>query len=246
MSSIRQSALVEHTLHGLYHRNQSNMGGPKRKPYVLALITSHLIGMEPGLLFLKRLRNEKWIVRLSAEEKVFSEFTKAELAEATENDDWIAAQELSKVDLTHIDIVFVPILSFSLVSDILSFNEQRPFVRLILQALLSGKKVYGLRTGADPFDQQWKMIGLDKGNPLLKRKLYDQLSQIKSMGMKLMNEHETLEVETETKSKSVVTAETIRFARQQNKTSLIVSKNTIITPLAIDTARELNIALIKH
>ena len=46
--------------------------------------------------------------------------------------------------------------------------------------------------------------------------------------------------------KTVITEETIKYAHQQNQSTLVITKETIITPLARDAAREWNIALIIH
>lgn len=244
MSSHKQSVMMQHTLQELSDRNSMGKGQQKR-PYVLALITSHLIGMEPGLLYLNRLSKQRWMVRISAEPSLFLDYTRTELIGLTGNDDWIPHKKLSENTIKQADILLIPILSFSLVSDILSFNDQRPFVRMILNALLTGKKVIALKVGIDPYHVHWKLNGMDKGSNLLKRKLYEQMNELKSIGIILMNQDESLEsVQFNMKQKTILTAETVRYIHLQNQDHLKVSKESIITPLAKDVARELNIALI--
>lgn len=234
---------MEHALQELFQRN--NRSRSQLKPYVLALLTSHMIGMEPGFSYLKRLEEENITIRISAEEEVFRRFAKTELVKATGNDDWIPHTHLSDNIIQDLDAVLIPILSFSIVSDILSFNEQRPFVRLIIAALLSGKEVFGLKIGADPYHPLWTLEGLDKGTVSLKRKLNEHLLELKSLGIKLIDAGNTSEFRMrKALQKTVVTDETIRYIHQKNLSKLAVMNGTIITPLARDTAKELNIALI--
>ncbi|MBU8878557.1 hypothetical protein BGM26_06085 [Bacillus sp. FJAT-29790] len=243
MSSERQSAMMEHTLQELYYRRKS--GRVQQKPYVLALLTSHVIGMDPGFSFLRKLSKEDISMRIAAEDEIYSRYSIRGLVKTIGNDDWIPNHKLSDMALHHVDTIFIPILSFSIVSDILSLNDQRPFVRHILTALLTGKRVIGLKHGADPFHQLWRMKGMDKGPDLLKRKLNDQMLQLKAIGIKLIDETERIDFTMlKTMKKTVITEESIRFIHQQNHSRLVVTNDTIITPLAEDKARELNIALI--
>ena len=246
MSSHKQSVMMQNTLQELSDRNSISKSQQKR-PYVLALITSHLTGIEPGLLYVNRLSNLQWSVRISAEPSLFLDYTRTELIGLTGNDDWIPLQRLSENTIKQADILLIPILSFSLVSDILSFNDQRPFVRIILNGLLTGKKVIALKVGIDPYHELWKINGLDKGTSLLKRKFYDQMIELKSMGIKLIDPEERIDSAiVNKKQKTIVTAETVRYVHLQNQNHLKVTKESIITPLAKDVARELNIALISE
>ncbi|QED47738.1 hypothetical protein [Cytobacillus dafuensis] len=245
MGIERQSALTENTLYELCNRNGSGRRINKRKPYVLALITSHLIGMEPGLSYLRDLSNAQMMLRISAEDELFSHFSLQELVNLIGNDDWILQRELSEMIINQVDIIFLPILSFSLVSDILSYNDRRLLVRIILKAILSGKKVIGLRLGADPYHPIWRMKGMDKGPQILKRKLQEQLQGLKSLGIKLIDTNEKIDFTFEKAyKKSIITEKTIRYVHQNNQSFLFISNETILTPLAKDLARELKISLI--
>lgn len=234
-----QSEMVKHTLQEIYHRG----GGFPRKPYVLALLTSHMIGMEPGFSYLKEMQKDSITLRLTGENSLLAKMELGELIKAAGNDDWIPESCLSEEILRKIDGIFLPILSFSLVNDLLSLNEQRPFVRLILEALLKGKKIVALKTGADPHDPYWKMKGIDKGPVLLKRTMLQQLVQLKSMGIILISKNEKADFTPEENKKTVISKETIRNAHLQNQTEIRIQSGSIITPLARDTAKELNILL---
>jgi hypothetical protein len=243
MGTVKQSAMTEHTLFELCQRN--NESRLYRKPFVLALICPHVIGMEMGFSYLKNLREERIRIRISAEDEVLTMFSKAELVKLTGNDDWIPHEKLEESVTQNMDVIFIPFLSFSLVSDILSLNDQRPFVRLIIMALLKGIRVIGLKVGTDPYHQLWRIKGMDKGSNLLKRKLYESSLQLKSLGIMLIDETETNPFSIKaTFRKTVITEETIKYAHQQNQSTLVITKETIITPLARDAAREWNIALI--
>ncbi|MED3551909.1 hypothetical protein [Cytobacillus praedii] len=234
----KQSVLLEHTLHELfYHRT----GNKKLKLTVLALITTHLIGMDSGLSFLSEIDREEVIVRFAAEDEVITQMSIEELVKTIRNDNWIPNHLLSEKVLSHTDVILIPNLSFSMVADILSFNEQRTFVRLILTALITGKTVIALKTGADPYHPVLRIKGMNKGSNGLKRKLYNQMMQLKDMGIKLIDENEKLSIQKV--KKTVINEETIRYFHQQNIKSFAISKEVIITPLARDKAKELNITL---
>lgn len=243
MGTEKQSAMVEHTLFELCQRN--NGSRLHRKPCVLALISTHVIGMELGFSYLKNLRDENIRMRISAEDEVLTRFSKAELVKLTGNDDWIPHEKLDERVIGNLDVVFIPFLSFSMVSDILSLNDQRPFVRLIIMALLTGKKVIGLKAGTDPFHQLWRIKGMDKGPDLLKRKLVSSMFQLMMLGIKLIDETETEAFSiNEALRKTVITEETIRYAHKQNQSTLVIKKESVITPLARDAAKKWKIAII--
>lgn len=236
--------MIHHTLHELWHRNSNNSRSLKKRPYVLALLTSHLIGMEPGFSFLHELAKMQWLIRISAEESLFSHYTRNECIALTGNDNWVPFNRLSEKTLKQADIIFVPILSFSLASDILALNEQRPFVRMILNGLLTGKKVIAIKVGIDPNHQVWRLNGMDKGTQSLKKRLLEQMLKLKAMGIKLIDSEDHLSLFFEThQKKSVISAETIQYVSSQNQSKIIVTEESIITPLARDRAKELNITI---
>ncbi|TLS38942.1 hypothetical protein [Pseudalkalibacillus caeni] len=240
MGNKKQSAMMEHTLQLLLNRNGS--ADQQQKPFVLALLTSHLIGMEPGFSYLKAIKDNA-MLNVVLEEAVLEQYEKQEILRLTGAEKVQIDNEVQEIPFHKLDTVLLPVLSFSLVSDILALNEQRPLVRIILSALLAGKKVIALRAGADPFHPIWKMKGMDKGATALKGKLNKRLIELKSFGVILVDYQDKIDLKKEN-SKTLVTEETIRFAYQQGESVIFISKNTIVTPLAKDTAKELNIAII--
>lgn len=237
--------MVNHTLYELLNRNSPTK--VKKKRMVIALLTSHLIGMEQGLQYIKNLPNDNVLVRFSADDSLLAQYPLTHLVNKIENDNWLSKTQLQDSILDTVDTILIPVFSFSMAANILLFNDQNQFIRLILKALFSGKTVIGLKTGIDPYHPLWTANGLDKGTPFLKRKLYNQLAELKLMGIQLINEQDCfITSDREIKSKSVITEKTILYFHQKQYKKLFISKETIITPLAIDTAKELAVSLIKQ
>ncbi|MBG9550531.1 hypothetical protein ABE25_09545 [Cytobacillus firmus] len=243
MISKKQSVMAKNTLQELYMRNEKSRG---RKPHILALLTSHMIGMEPGFSYLQKLIQEDITLRMAAEEEMLTQFPLEELVSLTGNDDWISASMINDQLLDHFDEILLPILSFSLIADLLNFNEQRPLVRIILMGLLKGKRVTALKTGGDPFSQYWKLKGMDKGPDILKRKLNGQMAELKVLGIRLIDFNDRADFAVHQMKKTVISDETVRFAYLSKLNQLTVPKGAIITPLARDTAKELKIDIILH
>ncbi|MBN8200025.1 hypothetical protein [Bacillus sp. NTK034] len=243
MSSKKQSVMAKNTLQELYLRNDSFRD---RKPHILALLTSHMIGMEPGFSYLKELTKEDITLRMTAEEEMLKQVQLQKLVLLTGNDDWISPSMVHEQLIDHFDEIFLPILSFSLITDILSLNEKRPMVRIILKGLLKGKRVTALKAGGDPFSQYWKLKGMDKGPDLLKRKLNQQLAELKMLGIRLLDFNEPADFAVQPLKKTVITDESLRFAHLNKLDQIAVPKGAIITPLARDTAKELKIEIILH
>jgi dihydrofolate reductase len=84
---------------------------------------------------------------------------------------------------------------------------------------------------------------MDKGPALLKRTMLQQLVQLKSMGIILISKNEKADFKPEENKKTVISKETIENAHLQNQTEIRIQGGSIITPLARDMAKELNILL---
>ncbi|RBP96276.1 hypothetical protein DFO70_10180 [Cytobacillus firmus] len=233
--------MAKNTLQELYLRNDSCRD---RKPHILALLTSHMIGMEPGFSYLKKLTKEDITLRMAAEKEMLKQFPLQELVFLTGNDDWISPAAVHDQSIDHFDEIFLPILSFSLITDILSLNEKRPLVQIILKGLLKGKRVTALKSGGDPFSQYWKLKGMDKGPDLLKRKLGQHMAELKMLGIRLIDFNEQADFAVQHLKKTVITDESVRFAHLNMLDEIAVPKGAIITPLARDTAKELKIEII--
>lgn len=235
--------MAKNTLQELYLRNDSRRA---RKPHILALLTSHMIGMEPGFSYLKKLTKKDITLRMAVEEEMLKQFPIQELVILTGNDDWLSLTAVHSQPIDHFDEIFLPILSFSLITDILSLNEKRPIVQIILKGLLKGKRVTALKAGGDPFSHYWKLKGMDKGPDLLKRKINEHITELKMLGIRLIDFNEQADFAVSHLKKTVITDESVRFARFSKLDQIAVPKGAIITPLARDTAKELKIEIILH
>ncbi|WP_236694036.1 hypothetical protein [Sporosarcina globispora] len=235
--------MAKNTLQALYLRNASSS---ERKPQILALLTSHMIGMEPGFSYLKKLTQKDITLRIYAEEEMLKQFPLHELVLRTGNDDWISSSMVHDQLIDHFDEIFLPILSFSLMKDLLSFNDQRPMVQIILKGLLKGKRVTALKAGVDPFSAYWQLKGMDKGPDILKRKLNQQMGELKILGLRLIDSNDQADFTVQQTKKTVISGETVRLAHLRKLDHIAVPKGAIITPLARDTAKELKIEIILH
>lgn len=242
MSFNRQSAVVDYTLRELYYRNESETKHA-RFPQVLTLLTGHIGGMEQAVTSLQILRKYRMRVRIYAEKNTLHHRSRNEWIRATRIDDWISFCEAEQWK-ENLDMVFVPVLPFSLVSDLLQLNERRPFVRLLLWALMRGKKVIALSFGVNPYHSVWHEAGLDQGSAPLKQEMQKQYQRVRGFGIRFVNDCQELVNQFQPKAKKkVLTATDIKEFYQNSRNEIFIDKETILTPLAKDTAKEYQILI---
>lgn len=240
MKCRRQSALIENTLHELF------IGQQKHSPMVVAYLTYHFVGMDQAMDAIKMLRKQKIRIRLLIHEDVFKYFTKKNIVERTEIDDWITIQGLE--NMGNIDFLFLPTLSFSLVSGIVHLNDQDSFIRYLLQSLFLGKRVAALSIGMNPEHSVWKKEQLTQGSTFLKTKLKRDLQQLQSVGIHILEPDEIqsfFSLKSDQKKK-VMTAKDIEQFLKKNEKELIIDQRTIVTPLAKDILKKYQINLIRE
>jgi hypothetical protein len=240
VNSQMQSALVENTLLELFNRSTTPL-----PPSVVVYLTYHFVGMEQAFHTLQKLRKQKIRTRLLIDDRVFHFINKKEIVKLTENDDWITLATLEKMeDLEHL---FLPVLSFSLVSSIIALNDQDPFIRFLLQSLLSGKKVSALSIGLNPKHSIWLKNGLTGTTPLLKSTLHTQLQKLRGFGVHLIEPEEALAffLHQPEKKKTVYTGKDIEQLVHSNKKEIMIDQQTIMTPLALDLLKQHQINLIR-
>ncbi|MED2972005.1 hypothetical protein P4361_06950 [Fictibacillus sp. B-59209] len=239
MHDARQSALVRNTLlHMLCPPGE-------KVPYVLSLLTYHFTGMEEGLALLREAGKSKIRLEVFTEKILFRHFTKEHLAGESNHDAWYLSSSLTEDKLRMADCILIPVLSFSLAGDLLRFNDQREFVRIILQALLSGKKVAALPYGNDPFHEVFRSKELDRGSEYLKTELHKTLFQLKKLGVTLLRDGEGLAswLNDSSQKQSVISEADILSAAKAQKKLLIAEEHAIITPLARDAAKQYGIKI---
>ncbi|MDN4523851.1 hypothetical protein [Fictibacillus fluitans] len=238
MYGARQSTVVKNTLLELLGKGES------RVPRVLSLLTYHFAGMEEGWALLREAGKKRIIMEVVAEETLLQQVGVARLAAECHHDALYPESFLTEESLGRTDCVLIPVLSFSFVSDLLRFNEQRNVVRFTLQALLSGKKVIALSCGANPFHPVFANRKLDRGTIHLTDELYKQMIQLKRMGIKVESSEKSVLSCMEEKNKNAVITETdVLKALKMGKRSIFAAKHDIITPLAWDAAKQHNLTI---
>lgn len=245
MVTRRQSAKVDNTLLELLYKNKEEKLD-EDYPLVMALFTYHMLGMDQGLASLQDLQTKKMRVQVWAEENV-RDYYNAELVEQMGIDDWLWSTKEAEERKQKIKFLFIPVLSFSLVSDIIRFNDSRPFVRMILWALFKGIKVGALSMGADPKHAVWRNNNLDQGSPFLQQGAETQLQQVRGAGLQLLEPNQLINWLSSShtqRKKRVISKDDIDYASYNPEKKIIISKDTIITPLARDMAKEYNITII--
>ncbi|MCA1029854.1 hypothetical protein LCL95_02260 [Bacillus timonensis] len=239
-----QSAIVESTLQHLFHRN-SRSDLPNVE--VLTYLTYHMAGMDEAFNSIKELRRQQTRVRLLIDPILLDYFSKNEIVRFTEVDDLIVSNRELEEKKHHFHSIYLPILSFSLLSNILQVKDRLPIVRLILWALLSGKSVIAHADGIDPSSNMLRQNSLDRGNLSLKQALNQKLKQVQSFGIQMVDRQMVASTFKElniSKKLQVITAEQVEKLVKINVKQLDVTTSTIITPLAKDLINQYHIELV--
>lgn len=236
----RQSAVVESALQELLLRNKENAENAQSGK-VLALLFSHMNGMDLGMESLKMLREAGIHIRICPDTTLLELWSINEIAGKTGIDDWISLEK-AEIEKEQIDHIFIPVLPFSIVSDLMNFNDSRPPVRMLLWALMRGKHVSALSPGADPYHSIWQESGLNHGTTFLKHEMQKQLQQIRGCGIHLMkNLNEMWKYVASGnrgETNQVITADMMDKLAKDGKQFIDATKGTIITPLARDIAKK--------
>ncbi|WP_096435164.1 hypothetical protein [Alteribacter populi] len=246
MNQKTQSSVVNHTLLNLYYKHQHEelkQGYPR----VLALLSYHMIGVEEGFSSLRELNQQKARVQIWPDNLAKKYYSKNQILTQTGIDDWVFSDQEVELIKHHYQHLFIPVLPFSLLSAIIRYEDRQPFVRLILWALFAGVKVSALTLGADPSHSAWKERQLDQGAMYLQHDISRQLNQLRNMGiqgLELKDVGEWLYKSRTSKKKRVLTEKDITDAHLKKESELYIQKGCIVTPLALDVAKQYNIELI--
>ncbi|MBB6448245.1 hypothetical protein HNR44_000194 [Geomicrobium halophilum] len=244
MNPKRQSAVVTYTLQALLNKNKKE-SEPSHPPEILALLSRHKVGMEQGFAALKTLKASGATVYISMEESILDEYRREEIAAMTGIDAFVSEDELEEVEV-RFSSFFIPVLSFSLVSDLLRFNSNRPFIQVLLWALMKDKSVSALGIGSNPYHSVWQNAGLNYGAPLLKHELKKQLDQLRGYGIQLLEGEREIHqhlISRLASKKRIITAEEVKQMANQSHSEVYIDSQTIITPLARDFARNYDIQI---
>lgn len=242
-----QSALTRNTLLTLSYRNCPEELD-QQYPQVLALLSCSMLGMEEGLRCLRAIQQEKVRLRVWGDERLLAHYTVNQLIALTGVDDFLWGQK-SLADCHSYAYFFLPVLSCSLVSKVVRFDDRDPFSQFILEALFNRRKIGALPVGADPYHPLWREKGYDRSAPFLKQQMKSQLQQLRGFGVELLETDQVLgwlqrSAERSRKAK-VLSQEEITAAHLAQQHLLVIEPNTIITPLARDLAKHYRIELME-
>lgn len=241
-----QSALVRNALLSLSYRHRQEELDHDY-PSVLALLTYSPIGLEEGLQSLDKLRKEKVRLRLWIDETLDEIYSMAELIRNTGVDDIVRPRHRHPDGLS-CTYLFIPVLSPSLVSSVLLFDDRHPFSRVIMEGLLKGRKVAAIPIGSEPYHPLWKQRGFDQASPLLKHEMKSSLLKLRGYGVELLdpeNATDWVKREQRTAGRRVLSQEDILQACANGTKVIRIEPNTIITPLAMDLATQHGIEIMR-
>ncbi|PAV29746.1 hypothetical protein CIL05_10290 [Virgibacillus profundi] len=245
MLTNRQSTVVDSTLRELFFRNKKPAVNAHSKT-VLVLLFYHMNGLERDLKELNDLHENNIRVRICPDEQILDHYDVNDLAKLTGIDDWISMKDV-ETQKEQFDHFYIPILPFSTVSDLLNFNDVRPSIRIVLWALMRGRQVSTFSAGADPYHTIWQELGLNHGTANLKVEMKKQLQQIRGFGIQLVeNENNLIDhflTSFQKNKNQVITANMIIKLAKAGRSYMEIDQQTIITPLARDTARKYQVEI---
>lgn len=243
--SRTQSALIQNTLLPLLYRNRKEELD-RLYPRMLTLLSYSMVGMQEGMQCLQELQREGMRMRMIVDEALTERYSLPSLINETSLDDIILSTDWKQND-TDYSYLFIPVLSASLVTKILNFDDCHPFSRFILEWLFQGKKVGALSIGSDPFQKAWGRRGYDGMSPLLKTEMKSRLQKLRGYGVELLEAGQVSgwvrKAGTKRRQAPLIAREDVEEAHQQHRSIIHISVDTIITPLADDLARQYGIQI---
>jgi hypothetical protein len=242
---VKQSVVVKNTLYEVMNScfPDHERGAATR---ILVLLAFNEIGLEQGILTLKNLNNSNMYTRIFAEEGYFGLNHLNRLIELSGNDDWSHLLDNSGNIEDEFDQLFIPVASFSLISDLLHFSDYRPLARIVQRAMLKGKKITMVEDAANPYSAIIREANLDKGTSLLRTELFAQLKKVQGFGVTLIHSGQVkshFQMQSVAKHKKLLSEDVVLSASRNKQQEIVVSKGTLVTPLARDTAKDLGIRL---
>ncbi|MNB78091.1 hypothetical protein D3C75_247930 [compost metagenome] len=146
---------------------------------------------------------------------------------------------------SNIQYLFIPALSFSLMSRISRLDDESPVVRLILQGLCSGRQVAALRAGVEDDGPEWTARGCSMP-PAMRREAAHMLGSLRSYGVTLLGSEGISEwIAGSREKKELIAGDDILSAVSGGVTELKMGRGSIITPLARDLAAQYGIQILQ-
>ena len=234
-------------------------GAPKYQ--ALAIFTGGTIGFEESLAQLKRIQEDNveiTAVLSPAAEKIWGSTRIQEELGAHIN--IIDAQSAYPGKLLHeADLVLVPVLTQNTAAKLaLTFSDTLA-TTLVLQALMLGKPVIAAANAADPTDGLRVKGNMGNASPGLLQALRDNLKKMGSYGIRLVDvgclAEESKKITNRNLNKTIAGAPVakglldvagVKAAAAGGAGSLVISRGTIVTPLARDVARDYGLDIVQE
>ncbi|QJW46232.1 flavoprotein [bacterium BFN5] len=164
--------------------------------------------------------------------------------------------------LREADVVLVPVLTQNTAAKVAYTLADTMPSTMIMQALMLGKPVIAAENAADPHDD-WRVKGnMGLSSPGLTQALKSNLQKVAEYGVKVVKVNclaeqtrqvigiesaaqvEPAVVPAAPAKKAVLAASTIKEAARRGDKTLTVAAGTVVTPLALDVAREYQIEVV--
>ncbi|MBP2654446.1 MAG: flavoprotein [Firmicutes bacterium] len=233
-------------------------GGGRRLPKILALFSGGTIGLEAGLRALAEIQGypaEVAVILSVAAEKVIGI---SRIREQLGNDVFVvtAQDQYPGNILREADVVVMPVLTKNTAAKLARTISDTMLTTLVLQALLLGKPVIMASNAANPREYARIEAGTDQAPTGLVRVLEENLKRVEGLGVRLVD---VAFIAAEIKKnlgraqdsvsiagsaiKVLIDAAAVKAALTCGDRRITIPKGAIITPLAVDRARELGVEL---
>ena len=140
--------------------------------------------------------------------------------------------------LEEFEAVYLYSPGFELMERVTHLRDDELVIRILLQGLLLGKKA-GVCFGRD----------IDSLPPGLYRRLRELFREMEDLGLYICKNSDSTAAKTKSSKmapRKLLLEDDITALHRQGQTALCVEKNCILTPLAVDKARELGIQLTRE
>lgn len=235
----------------------------------LAIFTGGTIGLEQSLLELQKIQalhiEVSVVLSRAAEQVIGIERIKKELGS---NINLVTTHSPYPGKLLReADFVLVPVLTQNTAAKLACTLADTLPLTLIMQGLMLGKPILAAMNAADPQDGWRVQKDMGKCSPALAESLRQNLKKIAGYGIELVPV-ESLAISSEKVierlakkasnsqqsepqgiprgKKSMLDAATVKVAAGNGRKSITISKDTIITPLARDVAREYGVEIVEE
>lgn len=256
--------LVEHitaeVVRQLARLTLMNQAHSHRLYKALIMFTGGTIGLEASLEQLKSIQasNVNFTVVFSEAAERIVGITRVEEMLGANVSTNTAGFSYPGQELREADIVLIPVLTQNTAAKLAHTLADSLVPTLVLQALMLGKPVVAAVNAADPNDDERRQRGMCKQPPALQAALTENLKKLQLYGIELTRAenlaavvHRILFKEAmpnlwdKAPKKKVLDAEAVRSAVLTGDKEILIGENVIITPLALDVARELKVEIIR-